>query len=80
MPTLDQLEALAKAATPGPWIFAKDGSHIYQTAHITRDVWEIPHREADMPYIAAANPQTILALISQLRAANERIGELEERT
>ncbi len=63
-----ELEALAKAATPGPWD-AVEGA--------TSDGWwvERPHISTvvsdptgpDARYIAAANPQTVLDLIAHVR-------------
>ncbi len=57
--------------TPGPWILAKDRIHIYQTAHITRDVWQIPHCDEDMDLIAAAP-----CLLRMLKEANERLDSI----
>ena len=72
------LEALAKAATPGPWE-AVEGA--------TSDGWwvERPHISTivsdptgpDAQFIAAANPQTILDLIAAARTAENRLAALE---
>jgi hypothetical protein len=76
---LDKLEALARAATPGPWAYQED-SDAY--THIIRPVaspgWIIasatqtskPEGEANGRWIAAANPATILSLIDLTRRAS----------
>jgi hypothetical protein len=53
-------------ATPGPWHLSSEKpfpQRIIQTAHATRDVWEIPKCDDDMPYIAAMNPQVTALLL-----------------
>lgn len=84
---LDALEALARAATTGPWILdgmGEDEPEINYWAHrfigtdlpqadgmhqiiATSEDGHGPNAE----YIAAADPQTVLALITALRAAGE---------
>jgi len=78
LPNLDRLEALARAATPGPWAYQED-SDAY--THIVRPVaspgWIIasatqtskPEGEANGRWIAAANPAAVLALIQLARRA-----------
>lgn len=79
---LEKLKALAEKATPGPWFvlrnelddpdnvlvhgISSDGLHddIART-----DSGAYPPREDDAQYIAAANPQTILAMCEELEAA-----------
>ncbi len=73
---LDELERLAKAATPGPWkrcspplrrtFVAAPDSRGSRPVHL--QVTE-PCSEDDATYIAAANPATLLALIKRLREA-----------
>lgn len=78
---LDELERLALAATPGPWavdalqigarfnIELPDGSEaVAMSQQLVGDRLSV-QRGANADFIAAANPQTVLALISQLRAA-----------
>lgn len=73
---LDALEKLAKAATPGPW--DKYPTTKYSLDIVTYDehgeeaetICEVMG-DKDHEYIAAANPQTILALCRELRAARE---------
>lgn len=81
MPDLDKLEALARAATPGPWTLRV---HTH-TRNVPRDnddftisgasggavaieppKWN-PNVAADAQYIAAAHPDVILALIARVR-------------
>lgn len=75
MKMLDELERLAKAATPGPWkqhkfigihspyVYKAHGSmgQIARTMRLSTD--------ADASFIAAANPATVLALVEALQAA-----------
>ncbi len=77
---LDQLEGLARAATPGPWEYGEDNLLVRRT---TLPVWRLgsttasddicaigrawPNSEANADYIAAAQPATVLALIAEVR-------------
>ena len=67
---IDALEALAKAATPGPWkeslypFFIQAGD--YKIANVTSK-----NAGDDSAFIAAANPAAILELIADLRKAEE---------
>jgi len=54
MSRLNEIKERAAAATAGEWILGKDKDHIYQTAHVTRDIWNIPRNEADLVFIAHA--------------------------
>ncbi len=81
MSDLDKLEELAKAATLGPW--ESDGateSKYYQTEDtfitsseaviaqtFNRLDEDYPNYGANARYIAAANPQTVLEMIAELR-------------
>ena len=86
---LDELERLAQEATPGPWEMGKSSImcrsclhlrgcyNIYQEADCT----DVTHPQAgldqqDAAYIAAANPQTVLALIKRLREADAKASKL----
>jgi hypothetical protein len=71
---LDHLEALAKAATPGPWHIDERWS-LHDVRHPspgripgTGSVCE-PHRASDAAYIASASPDVVLGLIADLREA-----------
>lgn len=84
---LDELERLAKAATPGEWrvisdhpVLAIGAAHshyrVVQTANQNNvkrygrsEPWHGIPSEANAAYIAAANPTTILSLITRLRDA-----------
>lgn len=67
---LDALDRLLAAATIPPWRTLTDGdgnTAIVQTAHLTRDVWQIPRSDEDLEAIVAlrnAAPQ----MLSELRA------------
>lgn len=80
MTDLDELERRAKAATPGPWEFENcynlqrreflNGTEVHPHVLLkTLNGWEPIPSDAD--FIAAANPQTVLALIAELRALRE---------
>lgn len=75
---LKKLSEFALAATPGPWYAGT--VHVYQTNHITRDIWNVAappysgmreHWDKDRAYIAAFDPPTTLALL-------DRIEEMEK--
>ena len=77
--TLDELEALARAATPGPWVVQQPevGSPFYIDTHTSEDgpepVVASPMLAAlrDAAYIAAWSPERILALVAVARAAGD---------
>jgi len=84
MPTLDDLERLAKAATPGPWHWDEDREHLLPDgadAYTGESVlfaapcgYENSYpviSDEDASYIAACSPQTILALCRVAKAAKE---------
>ncbi len=89
MISLTELEALAKAATPGPWRHDKqeeslrpwdakvvsDGGDICTTHKHTGEkaamYWEVTHPDA--AFIAEANPETILTLVSLVREMGEAL-------
>lgn len=77
-----ELERLAKAAMPGPWVaegirpnmivvFSGEtpGSGRLSPCMLMDD-----NQEANAAYIAAANPETILHLIAMLNAAERKTG------
>lgn len=83
---LDELERLAKAATPGPWHafsqqkpweiydcrWAVGSGHMHALAVLDAPQTSAALRvKADAQHIAAANPETVLALV-------ERVRELEQ--
>lgn len=81
---LDRLEALARAATPGPWEAVSgsevDPATLWLSGRNTGDGGLLaefydgaafsagPRAEANAHYAAAADPATVLALIAELRA------------
>lgn len=69
--TLDELEALAKAATPGPWVV--DGDECVRAEDL-RILYDNSCRDdengtANAAFVSAANPAAVLDLIARLRAA-----------
>lgn len=82
---LDELERLAKAATPGPWSYyrdscaqcEKDGTAEYDIPEIEPGWHARFGDEANAAFIASANPAAILALLSLARAGLEA-GKAEE--
>jgi hypothetical protein len=79
---LDAIEARAKAATPGPWEASEAASDAIiapaQPLHYDEEardyggpiIGESMHL-ADRDHIAGLDPQTVLALVAELRAARE---------
>lgn len=81
MTALSRLKQLAEAATPGPW--EAYGTWVAEvTAHAAGDP-EAPDTrllecdEFNADYIAAANPQTILALLALVEAGQKIRDRLE---
>lgn len=83
---LKKLRELAEKATKGPWINGGDDwPFIYQTNHITRDIWTIAELgnhygmntgkkvDEDAEFIAASNPTTILQLLDELQDYREAL-------
>ena len=78
---IDELQATAKAATPGPWKLSKHGKRVLADIvidhngakfQVERQVsYSAPHKkqEQDAAYIAAANPAVVDTLIDRLRKA-----------
>jgi len=77
MVTLDDLEALARAATPGPWAAFHDEDNTWQlvetrtpgAANLTDDSGVLVSQDA--AYIAACSPERVLALVAVVRAARK---------
>lgn len=66
---IDQLERLAKAATPGPWTVRRsDGD----SEILAADGYPALLGENDRDFVAAANPATVIELVERLRE-QERI-------
>ena len=70
----DRLRALAEAATPGPWEdvsnrYGYDVSETWAVEPVAPSVHNICHvtvGQRDAAYIAAADPQTVLALLDEI--------------
>ena len=84
MTDINELEALARKATPGPWqaftTGVRGGDHWYVTAdgeaiaYATKNDGDPGDKcQENAEYIAAADPPTVLALIADLRRAQECI-------
>lgn len=72
MNAVEELERLAKAATPGPWMSTQ--SNVGEAVQVTarpivgaQYVAEGIFLKRDAAYIAAANPQAILELLRHIR-------------
>lgn len=78
------LRDAAEKATPGPWGIARNGKTITSNqSHPVAVVTEDFHRllangktGGDAEFIAAANPATVLALLDELEAKDQRIAVL----
>ena len=79
--TLDELERLAREATPGPWISClyrgRPKMHLVLSGDENTGVWvaqcrHLPsHDERNATFIAAMDPTTVLSLLRVVRAAVE---------
>ena len=81
---IDELERLARRATPGPWMVNDDkGSRWVETfgddiiCKVSKDSHKREQFDANSKLIAAANPTTILELIKRLRDAEKERDELK---
>lgn len=79
---LDELENLAKAATPGPWEYelgSDDGFDHWQLfnpetlEYLVQDDSGVEPETRNLAFIAAANPATVLKLIAVVRAGKEAV-------
>lgn len=74
---IDDLEAKAKTATPGPWGFSDEGHLCVDAVSLNGNVYtaylfpeaDLDPDDADVQYIAAASPNVILDLIRRVREA-----------
>ncbi len=78
---LDELEAVAKAATPGCWFWHEDGNMYADppieptewqelgTAIVQTDMGHYGPEAPDRSFVAAFNPETAIKLIAVARAA-----------
>ena len=75
---LDEIEAAAKEATPGPWEVIGGGEYVTPIG-LPAGFDDCGVSPRDVHYIAAFDPPTVLALIAEvreLRAKVERVREL----
>lgn len=73
---LDELEALAANATPGPWHWREDERELLAPwAEVVFGSDDDPE-EADAEFIAAANPVTVRALIARVREAEAKLEQV----
>ena len=74
---LDDLEAIARAATPGPW---HQGAHYIGAGGEPYDPEAVVGQASilcDAEHIAAFDPPTVRALITRIREAETRLREAE---
>ena len=84
---LDEIEALALKATPGPWLLTESGATVYAlNAYGSNRFWASveygwddrntrvasDEASANAEHIAAVHPQAVLALIATVRAERQR--------
>lgn len=83
---LDQLRALARAATPGPWRVEAQGHAWQEVARVNNlevappASVELAHCATDAAYIAAVSPDVVLGLIDEVLTSRRRIGALTTLT
>ena len=63
---LNELEATAKAATPGPWE-TKAGPDFSEILANSKNIALVGSQHKDAAYIAAVSPDVVLELIAELR-------------
>jgi hypothetical protein len=79
---LKRLRELAEAATPGPWMAINHQKHLGDH-NVEQAWWSVDskggriadierHKAANAAFIAAANPQTVIALLDDLAAAHKQ--------
>lgn len=79
MTDLDELEKLAKAATPGLRAVARDGDIIDGTIVMPNgDVLGYMYRDGDVEFTVAANPETVLTFIARVRELEADVARLEK--
>lgn len=81
---IEELKRLAEAATPGPWMHIFGDSVVYDRMSdgcrgnsIVAKPFGSTTNNANLSYIAAANPATILALIADFERITKQHGELQ---
>lgn len=82
MTDLKRLRELAVAATPGPWFYSYDGSSTW-TIGQTEDPQAFPianiwRKTNDVNFIAACDPQTILAMIERIEKYENALNKIKD--
>lgn len=72
---LAELARLAVAATPGPWRTMVKGNTV-QSLAIEGVCSGISPKTGNGPYIAAADPSTVAALVAEVRALRAAVAEM----
>jgi hypothetical protein len=80
MTRLDELERLARAATPGPWSAESQFRVKHRRGYRAWDDVAQTMTSDDSAYIAALSPEVVLALIDVVRAADEMRAERQNST
>lgn len=80
------LRQLARMATPGPWTMEHENIWYYEngyTKHLAYfcqgDDVDDSQDDANTRYVAAADPSTVLALLDELDASEQRVAEVESQ-
>jgi hypothetical protein len=81
---LAALKALAEKATPGPWDACGTGAYVAMmqiindriTKYVSAPQAGMCMSDADVQYIAAANPQTVLKLIAEVSRRRAQIAKI----
>lgn len=79
---LEELEKLAKSATPGPWTLSMSNQNVrVLPCHNDADEYISIRRTseagvADNQYIAALSPEVVLELIAEIRLLNIKLAEV----
>jgi hypothetical protein len=67
--TAADLAALARAATPGPWVTAEGNFIVADNDLIVAEVPCAGGNDADVPHIAAWSPELVLGALAVIEAA-----------
>jgi len=78
MTTLTELERLARAATPGPWVSKWYEGDDFPMIKLSNDTINDITRREDADYIAALSPERVLAMIAVIEAADRMRDSLGE--
>ena len=84
-PELALLEAIAEAATPGPWVtrrgtcevFSLPSGHLLAVTHTQFPDRPRAHHEEDARFIAALNPEMVCRLIATVHRLQADVARLE---